>query len=392
MRAWLERVTPPGEPIELPAGSGRLVFGKSPRATLIIDGFGVANLHAELAFEGGFWRLRPLAPEAESQVNGVQLGWPRPLFRGDRLQLGPVQLRYMEEAPQEHPGLMAAVLAHPDDAAARQVWADWLLERGDPLGERLARAHRGESVDHEPWIGPLWDRFLAGELEIGWREGLIRTATLRAAAGRPPWDWGGALGVLLRLRVACALEELVLDLPRLLPEEGRCNPRDYDEAMAVIARSPVVPPTLRRCSLGHRESTTRALAPVFASELLSARVPALAGQRVVTDCTGTHLAVMSTAPGVRLTGLTGTHRPLNDVTRLRPDGRTLLHLESPHGVRFTPDGAPCFLSRAWGTWRLEAGRLKGQLKVNGRPGQAWLLVPGDELEIPGLARLRFEVD
>jgi uncharacterized protein (TIGR02996 family) len=37
-----------------------------------------------------------------------------------------------------NPDLLAAVLAAPDDDAPRQVYADWLMERGDPRGEFIA--------------------------------------------------------------------------------------------------------------------------------------------------------------------------------------------------------------------------------------------------------------
>lgn len=43
--------------------------------------------------------------------------------------------------------LEAAIAADPDDGDAWIVYADWLLARGDPWGERLARSLRGEPVD-----------------------------------------------------------------------------------------------------------------------------------------------------------------------------------------------------------------------------------------------------
>ena len=43
--------------------------------------------------------------------------------------------------------LLAAVFAAPDDDAPRRVYADWLLERGDPRGEFIQlQCARGLSI------------------------------------------------------------------------------------------------------------------------------------------------------------------------------------------------------------------------------------------------------
>lgn len=64
--------------------------------------------------------------------------------------------------------LLAAVRASPEDDEPRSVYADWLLERGDPQGERialqLARGRGGQATPREmdliaafgrEWLGPL---------------------------------------------------------------------------------------------------------------------------------------------------------------------------------------------------------------------------------------------
>jgi uncharacterized protein (TIGR02996 family) len=62
------------------------------------------------------------------------------------------------------PGLLDAVLAHPDDDAARQVYADALQERDDPRGElitvQLALA-RVEGKKPTSKTEDLWERFRA---------------------------------------------------------------------------------------------------------------------------------------------------------------------------------------------------------------------------------------
>lgn len=60
--------------------------------------------------------------------------------------------------------LLAAILADPDDDAARAVMADHLIAAGDPRGEfiavQLELARRGDKTEREdPATKPLWEKF-----------------------------------------------------------------------------------------------------------------------------------------------------------------------------------------------------------------------------------------
>jgi uncharacterized protein (TIGR02996 family) len=75
--------------------------------------------------------------------------------------------------------LRAAVVASPDDDAPRLVYADWLIERGDPRGEliRLQCERQGEALRHELW------QTVAGELapwtsEDGIRRGFVESLAI----------------------------------------------------------------------------------------------------------------------------------------------------------------------------------------------------------------------
>ncbi|HTL33788.1 MAG TPA: TIGR02996 domain-containing protein [Kofleriaceae bacterium] len=87
--------------------------------------------------------------------------------------------------------LLAAVYESPDDDAPRAVYADWLLERGEPRGELIAlqlkrersreddrRIHELESAHLATWLGPL-----ATVPGIELRRGFIGAVTGMAA------DW-----------------------------------------------------------------------------------------------------------------------------------------------------------------------------------------------------------
>jgi uncharacterized protein (TIGR02996 family) len=90
--------------------------------------------------------------------------------------------------------LRAAILAAPDDLAPRLVYADWLLERGDPRGEHIvlqcAKAREGDA--HELRRRALWQHYGATWLDedleyfkvdatrFEYRDGFLHTVRLRA--------------------------------------------------------------------------------------------------------------------------------------------------------------------------------------------------------------------
>jgi uncharacterized protein (TIGR02996 family) len=53
------------------------------------------------------------------------------------------------EATGDGAALLAAVIANPEDGAARLVYADWLIERGDPRGELMRLHQEGKDEAHE---------------------------------------------------------------------------------------------------------------------------------------------------------------------------------------------------------------------------------------------------
>ena len=127
-------------------------------------------------------------------LNGRALSFrstPR-LVHGDCVSFGePVATTLLDAPEARHPGLEAA-LGRGD---GRSVYADWLLERGDPFGEALARAGAGgeppEWVLHETRLPLLvvdasWRRGFADELEVALNDpatfpaGLLRVLHARA--------------------------------------------------------------------------------------------------------------------------------------------------------------------------------------------------------------------
>ncbi|HEY1547719.1 MAG TPA: TIGR02996 domain-containing protein [Kofleriaceae bacterium] len=96
--------------------------------------------------------------------------------------------------------LLAAVYAHPDDIAARLVYADALADAGDPRGEFIARQCRGDeardllAVHRNRWLGalapilhPKGSEFVNGFLTTA-RVRDETPAKLRNAVGDPVWS------------------------------------------------------------------------------------------------------------------------------------------------------------------------------------------------------------
>jgi carbon storage regulator len=79
-----------------------------------------------------------------------------------------------EPRPPEEEAFLRAVAADPGDEATRLVFADWLQERGDPLGEFLRLQCEREELDKRAralWAehGAAWQAYLPPAL---WLRGL----------------------------------------------------------------------------------------------------------------------------------------------------------------------------------------------------------------------------
>jgi uncharacterized protein (TIGR02996 family) len=87
--------------------------------------------------------------------------------------------------------LLEAIYASPHDQAAREVYADWLSDRGDPRGELImlqlrgrdpARANEIVRAHGEEWFGMLARLPRDGWL-LGWWGGFVETMTYERGAG-----------------------------------------------------------------------------------------------------------------------------------------------------------------------------------------------------------------
>jgi hypothetical protein len=176
---------------------------------------------------------------------------PMKLKHRDLFELkGGTLLRVLEREDIEvrSPTLEGAMEAAPDDAELLHVWCDFLLDHGDPLGERIAKARAGQYLDDDAqWLDALAAHYEMARLDVTWKNGLAERVVLRET------EIGftslrSALEQLLSLRVMRFLRELVLDVSsdQLLVKDGLY-------ALGQVT----LPQTLRLLSLGDVPATFR---------------------------------------------------------------------------------------------------------------------------------------
>jgi uncharacterized protein (TIGR02996 family) len=115
----------------------------------------------------GEWRCRGVDPEARRGVTSI----PRSLTPSDEVRIERLEAAVRaDSAALTEANLLAAIHADPEDDGPRLVYADWLLERGDPRGELIVlqctpRGERGQGAELRErgllqlyaldWLGPL---------------------------------------------------------------------------------------------------------------------------------------------------------------------------------------------------------------------------------------------
>ncbi len=395
VRAWLERDQRPGEDILLPEGSGILVFGRSPKCTIVFDDSRVSARHCELAWDSGFWKLRDLGSDGGTRINGILVAHSRALFSGDRIEFGNSRLIFRTDVQSASGQLAVAISSDPDDPKNWMVWADELQELGDPLGERIVQSVNGTRLDHMPWLGPLWDSFVAGELDIEWKFGCVKRATIRTAAGRVPMDFESTVSLLVNLRIGQFIREVIIDLPRLKGLSAGQIPTEVLHAQKFLEGLPLLPCTLESLSFGYHIAPVHVASPktdlpMWVEDGLVLRLPRLRGSTVYSRAAGLQLRVLHIASGAKVSGIEET-RTLAGVTRFRREGRNHLLVESPPGIPFVAEGNPCYVAWSDGRAHLVTGRMRGDVRVNNRIDALYPLLPNDVVDFPGIAKFRVEL-
>lgn len=390
---WVQRLDEPGPPLELqPDESGEAALHFSNRRVTFLR-------------QGAQWRLLYVQQHQGAYLNGDYAFAPDLTLRhGDVVELGAAQvvLRFLEqpEPTARNEALEHALMESPADEQRWQVYGDWLIEQGDPLGARVTAQgpHAERAPDDARVLGPLARAFRAARLEARWRHGFLVEATWRDevwSVGGRSWgegfragDAGRAVRHLLQQPVARFLEALTVDFDFAARAEGDAvvDPR----RPALVARDVLLavagaaPPTLASLRFG----PVRELEPDSALEeawrAACARCP-----RLPTD-------LLKAFPMPRPSFLVLEQMP--DELRVAGwgageaknlDARAAWHFGAA-GTRVSGPGAEQVdfsLLAEGGRFRLVASE---DVAVNGVGTRRWLLRSGDRLSpLPGLV-FRFD--
>lgn len=363
---------------------GQAIVGRLQECAVCLPHMSVRGQHCHLRFEKGGWRLYDLSRGQGVFRNGERLDRPTLLLHGDLLMLGRVTLVFLEGHEARSAELEAAVEASPGDKAPLLVWADWLQEQHDPLGERISRAAGGAELANEPWTEGLWREESAGQLELEWKNGLVAGMTLRVST--KPYDWPLVLTRALALRAARFLERLTIDVNALLDQEPDLpalpdGEVDGSGSLLGVMTAPL-PATLRKLELGY--STESGVRDITLGEDSRARFPRLEDLRVFIGAVKLVLRRAVAPEGLAFDPDVEV-QPLVEGLRLRADAKTVrFEAADPLG---TP-GVAEFRTRN-GRWMLTPGSARA-VRVNGRLESEVMLMPGDRVEIGG-ATFRVEL-
>ncbi len=176
------------------------------------------------------WRLEPRQP---LRLNGHLVEAPQPLDDDDFIDAGNSLWVFHTGATARDETIEAAALDGPPHGTAWEVLSDWLQERGDALGERIARERLLSHLQRELHPHPHAEVYSGGRarlgdaafrLEVDEDNGVARRLIARSLNpdDRPHVE------AALHLRQLRYLQHLVLDL--------REPQRDLDRTLAELER------------------------------------------------------------------------------------------------------------------------------------------------------------
>lgn len=160
-------------------------IGRAKENRLVVPAMDVSPRHCEVVQEYDRWWVRDLGSTNGTFHLGERVHDAQ-LLHADVFELpSSVCFRLLLREPNDprDDQMERAIIDDPDDAHRWSVYADWLQERGAPLGERMADCR---AADDRRWLGPLAGYEARGELQVGWEHGVPARAVLRTLS---PTGW-----------------------------------------------------------------------------------------------------------------------------------------------------------------------------------------------------------
>lgn len=388
MKAWLRKIeleSFKAELIALPETAKSVLVGRHD-ADVLIPSERVAKKQCAFVTDGGRWLVEDVTSTGGTFVNGRRIH-RHPLVHGDTLWLYDALLVFLESPDVHHVELERAIDVDPDDAGRVQVYADWLHERGAPLGEHLL----GRSPPTHVLEG--LDVLLSeGRLELIWKHGLIHTARVRCINDATYSDVE-LVARLISLPIARWLRELTIDLSTwVVPSANRIQ-QDAAAVLRGLLEGGALP-RLERLSFGYFSESLpgSSFLPALFSRLKT-KFPRLTTQmgELLEPVRTAALEIVSIPEGLDF------HAPAAVKGRIPLDSGVWVGSSSQGQLRALAPGVPrstviqAFLVRQeapqWCLIPLEEGVL-----LNGRAAVETRLLPGDVIEDRRGARFKFTTD
>lgn len=366
--------------------SEAFTIGTEPASSLVLNSPQISPRHLRIELKFDRWWLLDLGSKTGSVHNGARVVNVE-LRHLDTIGVGEVMFRFELREPVHavEPAMEAAIVAKPDDLTRWTVYADWLLEQGDPLGERIMRP---EAEDDGRWLGvlaPLWHQ---GLVEVDWFCGLPRKLVLRNPLDELPLrEVQQALRPLSTDPNFRFVQTLELDLESLV---GTSTADAYLRAVLEPLRTASLP-MLRSLRVEPVEG-----APNEAARAVLHEAGAQLGAKVnfVPWPNPVGVEVLTAPRSVSVSPPVGTWVPLSPVDANvigKLDG-CVVSLSADEGhpaletaVRLERDGAWYAENLLHPThWRSEFA-----MRLNGRPTVRARLRPGDVLEVAAGLLVRF---
>ncbi len=336
-------------------------IGRGKENTLVIPAPDVSSRHCEVVHEYDRWWIRDLGTTSGTFHLGERIH-DAELRHGDVFELsGRVCFRLLLREPVDlrDEAMEQALIENPDDPQRWSVYADWLQERGAPLGERMANPR---TADDRRWLGPLAGDAARGVVQVTWAHGVPTRVVLRslAPAGRRE-GWESPFALLRSESIFRFLRVLEFDLVSFHRSNLECA--WVDRVLGLLGDAF---PMLEKLSFGPGE-------PPPDAELLA---PQLRARRALHPRFSTTSRSLFRRWRAATLHFDGKAHPL--------DPGVTFHAATELGPSCPPFGIFWEDER----WRLRA--TSGEVKVNGVVRRTALLRPGDVIEpLPGL-QLHFD--
>lgn len=161
--------------------SHAFVIGRAPTSAMVLPA-PASRSQCIIEFRYQRWWLRDIGSADGVFHNGIRLNPDVELHHADIIELTPgLPFVFLLHAPlpeARNEALEADIAATPDDSARWQVYADWLLEHQNPLGEDMVRGYPAPAR-LGPTLGALAMLHGEGACEIDWRFGLPADVVIR---------------------------------------------------------------------------------------------------------------------------------------------------------------------------------------------------------------------